>query len=172
MAARPAGWKGHAVVARAFERMAGRESAVLVMTDAIDRSPLVASLAATSARLVGECRDMPAAFLAADLVVAPSTQAESFGRSVVEAGAMGRPVLASALGAHNETIVPGETGWLAPPGDVAAWARALEAALASSISQRAALGRAARARVTRLYSLTAMYAGTFGVYRRVLEGRA
>ena len=173
MAARLAGWKGHEILAKAFERLPNRDRAVLVMTNATDGSPLAMSLAAVcpTARLVGECSDMPAAFLAADLVVAPSTQAESFGRSVVEAGAMGRPVLASALGAHAETIAVGETGWLAPPGDVAAWTAALDTAASASAETRAAMGRAAHARATRLYSLPAMYAGTFAVYRRVLEDR-
>ncbi len=45
---------------------------------------------------------------------------------------MRRPVLASALGAHAETVVDGETGWLGPPGDISAWSRALDAILALS----------------------------------------
>jgi glycosyltransferase involved in cell wall biosynthesis len=173
MAARLTGWKGHSILAEAFERLPNRDGAVLVMTNATDGSPLAMSLAAAcpSARLVGECSDMPAAFLAAHLVAAPSTQAESFGRSVVEAGAMGRPVLASALGAHAETIAVGETGWLAAPGHIAAWTAALDTALSAPPERRAAMGEAARARATRLYSLPAMYAATFAVYRRVLESR-
>ena len=173
MAARLVGWKGHAVVAEAFARLPETKGAVLVMTNAADGSVASPRLAAAcpTARLVGECADMPAAFLAAHLVVAPSTRAESFGRSVVEAGAMERPVLASALGAHLETVLDGETGWLAPAGDVAAWSAALDIALSSTLERRAMMGAAARARAVRLYSLPAMYAGTFAVYRRVLEAR-
>jgi glycosyltransferase involved in cell wall biosynthesis len=173
MAARLTGWKGHGILAEAFERLPDRDRSVLVIANGLGRSPLATSLAAAhpSARLVGNCADMPAAFLAADIVAAPSTQAESFGRSVVEAQAMGRPVLASALGAHTETIAAGETGWLAPPGDVPAWTAALAAALSTSAGVRAAMGRAAREKVVRLYSLPAMFAATFAVYRRVLEDR-
>jgi glycosyltransferase involved in cell wall biosynthesis len=173
MAARLTGWKGHRVLADAFARLPDRERAVLVMTNAKDGSPLALSLAAAcpAARLVGDCPDMPAALLAADLLAAPSTQAESFGRSVVEAGAMRRPVLASALGAHAETIAAGETGWLAPPGDIAAWTGALDAALSTPAAKRAAMGRAARVRAIRLYSLPATCDATFAVYRRVLEAR-
>jgi glycosyltransferase involved in cell wall biosynthesis len=174
LAARLVGWKGHEVLAEAFARLTDPERAVLVMTNAADGSALARRLAALcpDASLVGGCTDMPAAFLAADLEVAPSTRAESFGRSVVEAGAMGRPVLASALGAHGETVLEGETGWLAPPGDIAAWSAALEKALSSTADRRAMMGEAARARAVRLYSLPAMYEGTFAVYRRVLEARA
>jgi len=85
---------------------------------------------------------------------------------------MGRPVLASALGAHTETVAPGETGWLAAPGDVAAWTAALDAALATPAVVRSAMGSAARTRVKSFYSLPAMFSATFAVYRRVLEDRA
>jgi glycosyltransferase involved in cell wall biosynthesis len=173
MAARMTSWKGHAVLAEAFEQLPNRDRAILVITNASNGSPPARTLSKVcpSARFVGDCADMPAAFLAADLVAAPSTKAESFGRLVVEAGAMSRPVLASSLGAHTETVVEGETGWLARPGDVAAWAATLAAALDTSIERRWAMGRAARERASRLYSLPAMFDGTFAVYRRALEAR-
>jgi glycosyltransferase involved in cell wall biosynthesis len=122
-------------------------------------------------RFVGPVTDMAAAYQAADLVIAPSTQPETFGRTVVEAGAMRRPVLAAAHGGPAETVVDGETGWLVAPGDVDAWSTALERALAQSPAERAAMGEAARERVKRLYSLSAMCDATFAVYRQVLEGR-
>ena len=123
-------------------------------------------------RLVGACDDMPAAYLAADLVAAPSTQPESFGRTVVEAAAMRRPVLAAAHGAPCETIQDGETGWLVAPNDGDAWTAALAAALESTPEQRRQIGERARRRAKQLYSLPAMCEATFHIYRRMLEGRA
>jgi len=120
-------------------------------------------------RLVGPVDDMPAAYALADLVIVPSTLPESFGRAVAEAGAMQRPVLATPLGGPAETILPGETGWFAPPGDALAWARAIAAALATPRETRERMGRAARARVVERFSLAAMTAATFQVYRRLLE---
>ena len=117
----------------------------------------------------GPMADMPAALAAADLILAPSNKAESFGRVVVEAQAMGRPVIASAMGAHVETVVHGVTGWLAPPGDVAAWTRAIDAALASPPAISAAMAHAGREQAVTLYSLSTMVAGTFEVYRRLLD---
>ena len=122
-------------------------------------------------RVTGPCADMPAAYLAADLVIAPSIVPESFGRSVVEAAAMGRPAVAADLGAFRDTIVEGETGWLAAAGDADAWAVALETALATPPGKRARMGKAARDRAVRLYSLAAMCEATFALYREVLEGR-
>ena len=68
-------------------------------------------------RLAGECDDMPAALMLADVVVHASTQPEAFGRVVIEAQAMGRPVIASDLGGPVETVEHGVTGWRVPPGD-------------------------------------------------------
>jgi hypothetical protein len=49
-------------------------------------------------RFAGHVTDMPAALLAAEVVIHASTQAEAFGRSVIEAQAMARPVIAADLG--------------------------------------------------------------------------
>ena len=122
-------------------------------------------------RLVGHWDDMPAAYLAADIAVAPSLEPEAFGRTAVEPGAMGRPVIAADHGAARETVVPGKTGWLAAPGDADAWARALKEALDLGHEGRAAMGRAGQARVRSLYSVEAMCAATLDVYRRVLGAR-
>jgi glycosyltransferase involved in cell wall biosynthesis len=81
-------------------------------------------------KFVGVCRDMAAAYLAADLVVsASSTEAEAFGRVAIEAQAMGRPVVATAHGGSLETVLPGKTGWLAAPDNEESLADAIQAAL-------------------------------------------
>ena len=179
LAARLTDWKGQRVAVEAVGRLPERDNTVLILAGGGEGSGYAASIEAAAAvagisdnvRLVGPCDDMPAAFLAADLVIAPSTKAESFGRGVVEAAAMGRPALASRLGAHAETVVHGQTGWLVAPGDADAWTHAIGVALATEADTRAAMGAAARARAERLYSLTAMCEATFEVYRRVVEGR-
>ena len=176
VAARLTGWKGHRVI---IDALAGRRDVLLILAGASTSSPYAAALKSLArsrglidhVRLVGPCDDMPAAYRLADLVAAPSTAPESFGRAVAEAGAMERVVLASRLGGPAETIVDGRTGWLVAPGDVGAWAAALERALRMGRAERAAMGAAARARVTGLYGLAAMCEATFEVYRRVLEGR-
>ena len=50
-------------------------------------------------RLVGHVEDMAAAYLAAQVTVVASTEPEAFGRTAIEAGAMGSPVIATAIGA-------------------------------------------------------------------------
>jgi glycosyltransferase involved in cell wall biosynthesis len=111
---------------------------------------------------------MPAALLLADLVVHASTDPEAFGRTVIEAQAMARPVIAADLGAPRETVLEGETGWRVPPGDPAALAGAITTALALPPAVRAALGARARARVLARYTTAAMQAATLAVYRELL----
>jgi glycosyltransferase involved in cell wall biosynthesis len=59
-------------------------------------------------RNAGYCEDMPAAYMAAAVIVAPATEPEAFGRIAVEAQAMGAPVIISDIGAAPEIV-------LAPP---------------------------------------------------------
>ena len=99
-------------------------------------------------RIVEECRDMPAAYMLADVVVSASSDPEGFGRVIVEAQAMGRPVVATDHGGARETIVPGVTGWLVPPRDPAALAAAIGEALSLG-GERAAAACPARDRARR-----------------------
>ncbi|HEY2481881.1 MAG TPA: glycosyltransferase [Caulobacteraceae bacterium] len=178
VAARLAGWKGHRVIIAALAASAARGKAHLVFLGRGETGPFAAELAAEAARagvtlsIVGASADMPAAYRAADLIAAPSTEPESFGRTVAEAGAMGVLAIASDLGGPGETIVDGVTGLLVPPGDVAAWSAALDRALAMTVSERAAIGAAARARIASCYSTARMCEATFALYRRLSESRA
>ncbi len=79
-----------------------------------------------SVQIADLCDDMPAAYKIADVVVHASTEPEGFGRVVAEAMAMGRPVIATDIGAPPEIIEEGRTGWLVPPGDAKALAIAIE----------------------------------------------
>jgi glycosyltransferase involved in cell wall biosynthesis len=62
-------------------------------------------------------------FARAAALVVPGV--EEFGIAAVESQAAGRPVIAANAGGVLETVVPGETGWLVPPDDVHAMARAM-----------------------------------------------
>jgi glycosyltransferase involved in cell wall biosynthesis len=118
--------------------------------------------------LAGPCDDMPAAYLAADIALAPSLKPEAFGRTAVEPQLMGRIAIAADHGATRETVLPGETGWLAEPGDVRAWADAIGQAIDAGPERRAAMGAAGMVRARALYAVTAMTDATFDVYRSML----
>ncbi len=85
-----------------------------------------------------------------DLVVHPSF-AEGFGRAVLEAMALGKPVIASAVGGLREAIKTGENGYLFPPGDIDYLAQ-FWMELASDQGLRLDLGSKARETVYLKYS--------------------
>ena len=114
------------------------------------------------------CQDMAAAYRLADVVVSASTDPEGFGRVAVEAQAMGVPVVATNHGAALETVEPGVTGWLVPPGDPLPLAQAVGAALDLDEEARVRLAAIARARVVEQFSRARMCAATLAVYRELL----
>ena len=144
----------------------GRASYQAELEHAIRTSDLMEQV-----RIVGHCSDMPTAYALCDIAIAPSLSPEAFGRTGVEPQVMGVPVIAADHGATRETIVPGETGWLVAPGDVPAWADALQAAIALGSEGRRKMGATAARRARALYSVQTMCAATLGVYARVLEQR-
>jgi glycosyltransferase involved in cell wall biosynthesis len=168
-------WKGQGVLVEAMARLPGDALALLVGdTDARAgyRDELRARIAALGLtdriRLVGHADDMPAALLLADVVVHASTDAEAFGRTVIEAQAMERCVIASDLGGPRETVDEGVTGWRVPPGDAAALAAAIGRVLAMPVAERAAMGERARAAVLAGFTKARMQAATLAVYRELL----
>lgn len=182
LAGRLTRWKGQGLLVEAMARLKARgEDRILLLLAGDDqgrkgyRAELTDAIAAAGledrVKLVGHCDDMPAAYLLADLAIAPSLEPEAFGRTAVEPQVMGRPVMAADHGATRETVVPGETGWLVKPGDAEAWANALMEACEAGAVKRQVMGQAARTRARRLYSVDAMCEATLDVYARVLRAR-
>jgi hypothetical protein len=104
-----------------------------------------------------------------DLFVLPSLF-EGLPLSVLEAMAAGKPVVATAIGGTDETIIHGETGLLVPPADPFALAGAIRTALADpSLSRR--LGAAGRARVHQQFSAESMVRRITEIYDEILDSR-
>ncbi len=173
---RLARWKGQGVLIEALAKMQHRDVVCVFAGGDSGKRRYKRELlqmaerlgVANRVRLVGHCEDMPAALLLSDVVVNASTDPEGFGRVVIEAQAMARPVIASDHGGAAETVEHEVTGVRVPPGDAAALAVALDAVLGLDDARRAELGQAARASVIASYSVQAMQAATIEVYREVL----
>lgn len=169
-------WKGHEVLLKALTQLGDRPVRCLIVGDGrpgyrSELEALVQKLGLQSiVHLVGECRDMAAAYKIADVVVSASTQPEAFGRVVAEAQAMGKPVIAPNHGAAPEIVVPDVTGWLVPPGDPAALAEALAVALDLETVERETLARVAIRRIHENFTTAVMSAKTLDVYRELVEG--
>ena len=178
LAGRLTRWKGQtlAIAALGAARVEGREAILVLAGDDQGRSDYTAELKAQASaagvgeavRFPGHVTDMPAAYLACDLALAPSLDPEAFGRTAVEPQAMGRPVLAANHGAATETVVEGQSGWLVAPRDTLAWATALVDALDAGPELWAEMGAVGRLRVEALYSLERMTKRTLDAYLRLL----
>ena len=166
-------WKGQAVLLEAMARL-GRPGVMCVLVgshqgrqhyaEELERQAVRLGIGG-QVRLAGPCDDMPAALCLSEVVVHASTRPEAFGRVVIEAQAMGCPVIASNLGGPVETVRHGDTGWLVPPNNAAALATAIAVALDLDPAERVALGARARASVP---TVRAMQDATLDVYEAVL----
>ena len=185
LAARPSVWKGHKVLLEAIKllRDSGTVGLKLVFVgDARGGAGREIDLAVKSSglgsvvRKVPQCADMPAALLAASIVVVPSIEPEAFGRVAVEAQSVGTPVVVSDLGAVPETVLappdidPAKrTGWRVSPSDPALLAQALGEALSFGASSRDALALRARKQVEERFSIERMARETLDAYATLLD---
>ncbi|MGH6851759.1 MAG: glycosyltransferase [Methylocella sp.] len=124
----------------------------------------------------GHC-DMPAALLAASIVVVPATEARAFGGAAVQAQAMGTPVIAANLAAAPETVLAppmveesSRTGFLVPPGDAAALALAIATVLSLGATAGGGLSSRAKKHVEACFSAAQMCAATLEAYVDLRRG--
>ena len=101
-----------------------------------------------------------------DIVLVPSIIPEACPRTIIEAMAVGKPVIATPLGGSKELVTP-ETGILVPPEDGSAIADAI-ATLATDGERLAAMGKAARNRAVQLFSSERNTTLTEAVYAELL----
>jgi glycosyltransferase involved in cell wall biosynthesis len=173
-------WKGQTVLIEALAMLGRRDVRCLLVGSDQGRDAFTDELKSLVARrgltdivhIVGECNDMPAAYMLTDVVVSASTDPEAFGRVIVEGQAMGRPVVATNNGAARENVLDGRTGTLVPPDNPAALASALASALAFGSEEREARAALAIQFVRDNFTRELMCARTLGVYRELIDGES
>jgi len=173
-------WKGQKLAIEAFGRLSGEERVKLHLVlagDAQGRNKYVTELEDTiithglggTVSIVGHCSDMPAAYALADIIVAPSTRPEAFGRVAAEASAMAKPVIVADHGGQRETVVEGQTGTRAEPGSVTALAACIRTLTTLRPEARQAMGEAGQSYVRERFSKQQLQTATLGVYARLLN---
>jgi len=182
--------KGHWFALEAFTRLRGRDSARLVLVtggvgpeyatsargrvkralgrpmDNLDALMRDASRLGVADRIevTGFRRDVASVLAAADVLLFPSLAPEGFGRPIIEAMAMARPVVATDIGPSREILGP-DAGRLVPR-DPSALADAVDDLLLQPAS-RARMGAAGRARVEACFGLDRQVAAMSAIYRDV-----
>lgn len=154
--------KGVDTVIRAMEKVPGAELIVAggPRPEDMEGDPEVCRLRTLAARLdlaervrfLGSVdrAEVPTLIRSADVAV-NTPWYEPFGLSTLESMACGVPVIASRVGGHKDTVVPGETGLLVPPRAPGSLAESLRHLLADP-AERAAFAESSRRRVDELYS--------------------
>ena len=163
--------KSTETVLRAFARLTGDTPLWLLVAgggpDRADLEHLAATLGmAARTVFVGEYDDAGAVFRAMDINVLASKD-EAFGLVLVEAAMCGVPSVASDIGGIRDVIASGVTGVLAPPGDVARFAAAVQS-LVDDAALRRRLAAAAREDAAIRFSPSQMAAAFQGAYDDLL----
>jgi len=169
-------WKGQTVFLEALTLMRHKKIGVLFIGSDQGRTAYSDYLRELASKLPDETkvvfrdhtREMQKVYALSDIVVnASSAQPEAFGRTIPEAQAMGRLVVATAHGGACETIEDGRTGWLVPPNDAPALAAKLDEILDLSDERKNAVRAAAVESVRANFSTARMCAATLALYREL-----
>lgn len=166
-------WKGQEVFLEALSMMRNHRFGVLILGSDQGRTEYSDRLRTMAGKLPDETRvvfrdhtsQMPLVYALSDIVVnASSAQPEAFGRTIPEAQATGRLVLATAHGGACETVKDGETGFLVPPGDAKAMAAKLDEMLEMSEERKEKMRAAAVESVRANFSTAKMCEKTLALY--------
>jgi glycosyltransferase involved in cell wall biosynthesis len=127
-------------------------------------------------RLAGAVDDMPAAYVAATVVVSASIQMEGLQRAILEAQAMARPVVVSDLAAGADVVLAPPavaedrmTGLRVPAGDESALAAALIRLFSLSDNARSAIGARGRIWVAEHFDAASVERATLAIYADVVR---
>jgi glycosyltransferase involved in cell wall biosynthesis len=112
--------------------------------------------------------DVPQLMAASDIVVHSSSKPEPFGRVIVEAMLMGRPIIATGAGGPLEILQDQVTGLLVPTKDATAMAQALDRLLRNR-EQAEAMGQRARSQALQRFSVRQHIQEITGLYQEILS---
>jgi glycosyltransferase involved in cell wall biosynthesis len=117
---------------------------------------------------LGFVEDIATVWVRAHIAVLPALGGEGIPKSLLEAAACGRPMIATDVPGCREVVIPGDTGLLVPPDDAVALAAAI-AKLAQSPELRIRLGGGARRLAEARFSSDAVGRATVDLYRRLAD---
>ena len=171
--------KGVDVVVEAARRLAARGTSVRVLLAGVPDPENPGSIPEDRLRRwheegavewCGHRNDIAALWAESHLAVLP-THGEGLPKSLLEAAACGRPIVATDVPGCREIVRDGETGLLVPPHDAVALADAIDR-LVGDHALRRRLGARAREVAVAEFSEERVVAATLALYRSMLPGQA
>ncbi len=164
--------KGVPVLVDAFGQLPEETDAHLLLVGKDMDAPEIRHQIATSPRadrihVLGFRTDAPKLTAGSQMAVLPALKREGLPKTVIEAMAYGVPPVVTDTGGNAELVENGVSGKVVPPGDVTALSAAL-AELAGDAEMRRAMGRAARERIGRDFTVQATVERTLQFYRDIL----
>lgn len=171
-------WKGHKVLFKSVKALKEKVSNIklLVVGDEVPQGSSYRKKLEIFAKKVGIKdeviftgfrNDIPRIMAAIDVFVLPSL-GEPFGRVLLEAMAMGKPVVATDSGGVPEIVVNGETGILVPPKDVKAMTEAIYF-LITHKKKAQEMGKTGRKRIEEIFTIQQNVQRIQDIYLDILE---
>lgn len=167
--------KGHAVLVEAAAELESRDlppRRFVLVGDGAERPRIEALVRERGLKdrflFLGQRADARDVAAAGDVFVLPSIHSEDMPLAILDAMALGRPVVSTRLAGIPEEVEDGATGLLSEPGDAASLAAALER-LIRDAALRTSMGEAGRRRFMERFEITAMARAYASLYRELAE---
>ena len=170
-------WKGQIVFVRAFHKakkkfknikgiIVGKTTKGAKKYEEEIKEYIMENGLSDSLILTGYRKDIPEILRTIDIFAHASVDHEPFARTILEAMAFAKPIIASNGGGCPEQIIDGETGLLFPMGNETAMAEAIIYYL-SDMNRAREIGQRAKERLLNLFSVDSMVKGVEEVYEEV-----
>lgn len=175
-------WKGHLVAIEAINLLKkenffdqiyfifagekkGAEKYLKKLVKAIEKNKIQKNV-----KIVERIENMPLAYQAADIILAPSIEPEPFGRIPIEAQAAGKIIIASDHGAVKDTIIDGDnfTGFKVKPNEPVSLSDAIKKSILISDEELVKIQQRGFLNIKNNFSLETMCKKTLKVYERLL----
>ncbi|MDX1949596.1 MAG: glycosyltransferase family 4 protein [Rickettsiales bacterium] len=172
-------WKGQDIAIKAMKKV--NSDAVLVLVGDVKSSSqkyyenlkriVVENSLENKVIFAGSSDNLPLYYKACDVALNTSREAETFGRVTAEAGAFGKPVIATDIGGSLEIIKEGKTGYLVPIENPEILANKIDEVLVIFTDKNFAeeFSKNTIERIHRKFSLKQMCEKNFDLYRGIIS---
>ena len=120
-------------------------------------------------KFITHCSNMPLAYKVSHLVISASVEPEAFGRVVIEAQSMEKPIIASNIGGSNETIINNQTGFLFESNNPLSLCKKIVEILNFDESKLKSIGIEGRKNIIKKFNVEKMCFSTYSEYKKLLN---